>query len=427
MTNLRKHSSLSFTCSSFRKVSTLALFAALTLLTPSLTQAQTYQVLHTFTGGQDGKSPESGLIMDRAGNFYGTTDLGANQSCLGGCGTVFRISPRGILTTIYSFHGQDGDYPLANVTIASDGTLYGTTEFGGAFGAGNIYRLQPPARATANAAGTWSETVLYTFGPINNGLGVEPWYGPLIFDGAGNIYGTASAGGTGPCATGGCGTVFQLSPSNGDWRYSVLYRFTCEADSAVPFSGVILDAAGRLYGTTHGDSRCNDGTLFQLIPHGSTWSNNTLHTFLGRGDGDVPLGGLIMDAAGNIYGATTDGGAGGGGVIYELSPTGDGWTFTTLHSLTGSPGGGEESALTMDAAGNLYGTAGYDGAFHWGSIFKLTRNNGSWSYTDLYDFTGGADGAVPNGKIALDSSGNLYGTASYAGQNNNGVAWELTP
>jgi len=371
VTNLAKHSTLVSTCRSFGNARMLALFLALALVATKPAQAQIFTVLHTFTGGQDGATPYSGLTLDRAGNLYGTTVYGANGSCLGGCGTVFRISRAGVLTTLYRFHGDDGDAPEANVTIASEGRLYGTTEFGGVYGAGNIYSLQPPARALGNATGQSNETVLYTFGPIDNGNGVEPWFGSLIFDHAGNLYGTASAGGIGPCATGGCGTVFELTPSTSGWTYNVLYRFTCGTDGATPFSGVIFDAAGRLYGTADGNLRCPLGTVYQLVPTDLTWTESTLHAFQDQDDGAEPVGGLVIDAEGNLYGVTGNGGSGGGGVVYELSPAGDGWTFTPIYSLVGGPGGGSESTLTIDAAGNLYGTAAYDGAYHYGSVFKV--------------------------------------------------------
>ncbi len=432
MANLGKHSPFVLTCRPLRKASMLVLFFAFSLVTAAW--AQTFTVLHEFTGGQDGENPQSGLTLDRAGNLYGTTVFGANQSCLGGCGTVFRISRAGVFGTLYRFHGIDGEAPEANVTIASDGTLYGTTEFGGAQGTGNVYRLQPSTRALGNASGTWNETVIHTFGAYDDGLGVLPWYGPLIFDRAGNIYGTASAGGLGPCASGGCGTVYELSPSNGAWTYSVLYRFTCETDGATPFAGVILDAGGRLYGTADGANSCLYGTVYQLAPSGSGWTENTLHQFQNQNDGSQPVGGLIMDAAGNLYGVAANGGSGGGGVVYELAPRGAGWTFIPIYSLVGGPGGGSASSLTIDAAGNLYGTAEFDGAHYDGSVFKLTKNNGSWTYTDLYDFTGGADGANPVGTLAVDAAGNVYGTTTYGGSggscefgNGCGVAWEITP
>jgi len=435
MANLAKHSLSSLILSAARKASMLAICILMTLVTAKSAPAQTFTVLHEFTGGEDGEIPYSGLTLDRGGNVYGTTSYGANQSCLGGCGTVFRISQAGIFTTLYRFHGIDGETPQANVTIASDGTLYGTTEFGGAQGTGNVYRLQPPGRALANATGTWNETVIHTFGSYNDGQGVLPWWGSLIFDSAGNIYGTASAGGTGPCASGGCGTVFELSPSNGSWTYSVLYRFTCGADGASPFSGVTMDAEGRLYGTTDGDLRCDGGTAYQLVHGGSGWTENTMHQFQNLDDGGEPVGGLVVDAAANAYGITGNGGTSGcGGVIYELSPRGVGWTFSRIYCPVGPVAGGSESAMTMDAAGNLYGTTTADGANRRGSVFKLTYDNGSWTYTDLHDFTGGADGSGPVGTLALDADGNVYGTSVYGGTgggcefgNGCGVAWKITP
>ena len=213
--------------------------------------------------------------------------------------------------------------------------------------------------------------MLYTFGPIDNGNGVRAVAGSLIFDHAGNLYGTASAGGIGPCATGGSGAKWELTPSTSGWTYNVLYRFTCGTDSATPFSGVIFDAAGRLYGTADGNLRCPLGTVYQLVPTDLTWTESTLHAFQDQDDGAEPVGGLVIDAEGNLYGVTGNGGSGGGGVVYELSPAGDGWTFTPIYSLVGGPGGGSESTLTIDAAGNLYGTAAYDGAYHYGSVFKV--------------------------------------------------------
>ncbi len=433
MSNSTRHSPLILIGTPLRIATMLALFFVLTLVTTAA--AQTFTVLHEFTGGEDGFMPLSGLTLDRGGNVYGTTTYGANQSCLSGCGTVFRVSRAGTFSTLYRFHGIDGDGPEANVTVASDGTLYGTTEFGGAQGTGNIYRLQPPMRALGNATATWNETVIHTFGAYNDGEGVLPWWGSLIFDSAGNIYGTASAGGTGPCSSGGCGTVFELSPSKGAWTYKVLYRFTCGADGATPFSGVAMDAEGRLYGTGDGNLGCQGGTAYQLTPSGSGWTESTMHQFQNLGDGGEPVGGLVLDAAGNAYGMTANGGTSGcGGVVYELSSRGVGWTFLPIYCPVGPMAGGSESAMTMDAAGNLYGTTTADGANRLGSVFKLTFNNGSWTYTDLHDFTGGADGSGPLGTMALDTDGNLYGTSQYGGTggscefgNGCGVAWKITP
>ena len=175
-----------------------------------------------------------------------------------------------------------------------------------------------------------------------------------------------------------------------------------------------LDAQGNLYGTTWlGGGPKSAGTVYRLTPSGSGWTFETLYVFQDSSDGALPVGGLVLDRAGNLYGTTEQGGSGGGGTVFELSPSGGGWNFTVLHSFTGTYG--PLATLAMDAAGNLYGTTFSWSLLREGSVFKLTRNNGSWSFTDLYDFTGGGDGANPVGGVALDQSGNLYGTASAGG------------
>ena len=191
---------------------------------------------------------------------------------------------------------------------------------------------------------------------------------------------------------------------------------------------MILDAQGRLYGTSDGDLGCLYGTVYQLIPAGLTWTENTLHQFQNQEDGAEPVGGLVMDADGNLYGMTGNGGSSGcGGVVYELSPSGGGWTFTPIACPAGPMAGGSQSAMTFDAAGNLYGTTVYDGAQHCGSVFKMTHNGGTWNYTDLYDFACGTDGGNPIGAVAVDANGNVFGTASGGGTNDKGVVWEITP
>ena len=235
----------------------------------------------------------------------------------------------------------------------------------------------------------------------------------------------------------GWGTVFKLTPSNGGWAESVLYSFTGGSDGASPYSDVILDQAGNLYGTTWqgGVSGCafgtGCGTVYQLTPSGSGWKENTLYSFQSATDGGNPPAGLIFDPSGNLYGATWTDGPGGGGTVFELSPADGSWTFTSLYALNGT--GGPAGSLVMDGAGSLYGTTDSDGAHGVGSVFKLTPSNGGWIYTSLYDFTGGSDGYFPLCRVVFDTSGNLYGT-TYAGGNNNdcggygcGVVWEITP
>jgi uncharacterized repeat protein (TIGR03803 family) len=210
----------------------------------------------------------------------------------------------------------------------------------------------------------------------------------------------------------------------------VLYAFP-GASGASPFSGVTFDQAGNLYGTTGYGGPVNAGSAYQLVRTSGLWAYNTLYYFTGLDDGLRSSAGLVMDAAGNLYGATVMGGPSQGGTVYELSP-GTNWTFSTIHGLTGS-NGGPASTLAIDSSGNLYGANSADGAFNFGSVFKLSPVNGTWIYTSLYDFTGGADGRYPNGRVVIDAQGNLYGTTGSGGIQNGtctsgcGVVWQITP
>src|SRR5208283_578425 len=245
-----------------RRFSSLAHFYLVSLLTFALAivltqsgQAQTYQVIHTFTGGADGGSPNAGLTADRAGNLYGTTFAGGTA----GNGTVYKLTHKGSSWTfnpLYSFGSsgdKDGGAPAARVIFGPDGTLYGMTYAGGEAGYGTVFNLRPSPKVCKTALCPWTETVLYSFKGVTDGA--NPLYGDLVFDHAGNIYGTTMSGGSthplGPCGRAGCGTVFELSPSNGAWNEAVIYTFQGN-NGASPFSGVILDQTGNLYGTTYG-------------------------------------------------------------------------------------------------------------------------------------------------------------------------------
>ena len=417
----------------------LASVLVLVFAAPSA-QAQTYSIIHTFSG-PDGATPLAGLSMDFAGNLYGTTSAGG-----AGYGTVFKLRYRGAgwtLNTLYSFQsGTDGATPSARVIFGPDGTLYGTTPAGGntcdTNGCGTVFNLRPAPTRPTSTFSPWLETILRRF-TLTDGAGAYP-YGEVLFDAAGNLYGTAQYGGgyldcDGPgCGTCDpiCGTVFELSPSNGGWTYSKVYHFTqYDYSGAVPKSPLAFDHAGNLYGTNSTGDECGFGNLFELTPTYPGWTGQTLHTFCGyQGDGANPLAGLIPDSAGNFYGATP--GALGGygtqlGSIYKLTPSGSGgWNFSVL--LNFPYGMGPGANLVMGADGNLYGTTTYGGNYNdcthgCGTVFMMTP---SGVLTDLHDFTGN-DGSYPYSNLVFDGSGNLYGTTSTGGQFGDGVVFKIAP
>jgi len=390
-------------------------------------QGQTFKALYNFTGGADGAFPFAGLTMDRAGNLYGTTAYGGQN----GLGNVYKLSHRGsdwIPTTLYSFQGgDDGNYPWARVIFGPDGNLYGTTYQGGGTGCGTVFKLSVPP----TALGAWTETVVHRFSEDGNGT----WpISEVVFDETGSLYGTTSGGGAGGCGWPGpgCGAVYSLTPSSGGWTESLLWRFTGSGDGGVPWAGVTFDTAGNLYGTTIFGGAYGGGTVFQLSHSGSDWTENVLHDFQWN-DGTAPLGGLTFDRVGNVYGTTANGGSQRGGTVFILSPSHGGWTFSLLYSLTGTADNGSWASLTMDTAGNLYGTTVYDGAYGYGNVFKLTPSDGGWAYSSLHDFCSDApvcsDGGIPFGSLVIDGVGNLYGTASDYGTPGAGVGviFEITP
>ena len=402
-------------------VTPLGILLLLTLLLAPA-QAQTYTQIHNFSGQGDGAQPDAGLTRDAAGGFYGTTSLGGSSGCGGGgCGAVFRLKASGsrwILTKLYSFQGgNDGANPLAGVVLGPDGNLYGTTNAGGtgcgSAGCGTVYRLRPPARACASLLCPWTETVLYRFSGGADGAG--PLYGALIMDHSGSLYGTTLNGGVH-----GSGVVYQLTPSGGGWTESVLCSFSNGDDGAFPASGLTLDTAGSLYGTTQYGGTLNQGTVYRLTPSGSEWIKTVLTNF--ESGERQPIGGLTFDPSGNLYGTTYLGGTQGGGTVYKLQPSGGGWTDTVLRSFPGD--GGPLASMTMDMAGDLYGTAAtVDSA---GLVFKLSPSGGAWRYTELHSFSG-SDGSFPLSNVTLDASGDLYGTTSVGGPSGKGVIWKIMP
>lgn len=372
-------------------------------------QSQTYKVIYSFTGkGSDGATPYGGPILDRLGNLYGTTYLGG----LFGSGSVYRLSPSGSswkYSSLYSFKGgSDGAGPaFGSLVIGGDRALFGTTEAGGTFG--TVF-------AICNCLGR--EIVIHRFGTGTDGA--QP-IGGVVLDSAGNFFGTTSLGGAYEN-----GTVFGAKRSGHTWTERVIYSFTGGNDGASPPAGVTVDAYGNLYGTTSFGGANGGGVVYKLSRSASKWTETVLYTFQGLSDGQNPVGGVVLDPAGNLYGTTFDGGINGGGTVYQLSPSGGGWTFTTLYSFSGGYGG-PYNKLTLDSKGNIYGFTNGDGANGLGSVFKLTSANGGWTFTDLYDFIGGSDGASPYGSVAVDSDGNVFGTAAVGGSQNQGIVFEITP
>ncbi len=407
----------------------LVLFLALPLVLAPHARSQTLQLIHQFTG-PDGERPVVGLTIDAAGRLYGTTFEGGAS----GLGTVFRLMRSGsgwVLNTIYSFRGgADGDGPMGRVVFGPDGALYGTTNQGGntacnPVGCGTVFKLQPPVTFCRTPLCPWTKTTIHTFAAQQNSDGQFP-VGDLTFDSAGNLYGVTTYGGQHDV-----GTVYELTPSNGGWIETILDSFGIIYHS--PEAGVTFGSDGNLYGTltyANGNPPCCYGAIYALTRSGTGWTENILYV-LGTGgqdDGSHPFSGVTFDGAGNLYGATTDLGANNGGTVFGLSPSGSGWLYSVLYSFTGTSGGhGPYGTLTFDRSGNICGTTGADGAFLLGNVFKLTPSGNGWTYTSLHDFAGGDDGAYPDSNVVFDASGNLYGTVSYGGQGARGGVWEITP
>ena len=397
-------------------------------------QAQTFKVLHTFHG-PNGDGPAGGLVRDTAGDLYGTTGAGGTGTCGDhGCGTAFKLSSAGKQVWLHSFNGSNGEGPYAALIEDAAGNFYGTTAIGGnsnsecgAFGCGVVFEL--------NSKG--QETVLYKFKKPPDGDEPES---VLARDSAGNLYGVTQSGGKH-----GLGTIFEIE-KNG--KEKLLHTFTGRSDGCTPVGGLIMDAAGNLYGATAaggGSGLCDEGygVVFEVDASGSF---SVLYAF---GDGAYPASLLMLDDAGDLYGTTQQGGnspeceyRGGCGVAFELSPQAGGkWTETVLYnfcSLAGCNDGQEpvSGPLVRDSEGNLYGTTIFGGTSRncdgtgCGVVYKL---DSAGQETVLYSFQDGADGADPRPGVVMDASGNLYGVTEVGGDskcnppNGCGTVFKITP
>jgi len=403
-------------------LATLAASFFLLVACSQTAQAQTFNVLYAFGAGGDGASPWAGVTLDRNGNIYGTTVEAGH----GNAGTVYELKNHNgtwLLTALHEFLPANGDgaYPLSRVVFGPDGRLYGTTSGGGASGYwGTVYTLSPPVTFCRSVQCYWDETIIYSFNGTQGG-GDPGWADP-VFDRSGNLYGTAQQGGQDAF-----GVVYELTRSGGTWTESVLHSFSIP-EGISPAGSVTFDHAGNIWGTTtSGEQGSAYGSIFELSPSGSGWTSNIVHLFQGGpNDGASSYSGLTVDASGNIYGTTAFGGHNGSGAAFQLTASGGGWNYGL--GYTGFTGGtGPWGTMVMDAAGNFYGTSLFAGAHGYGAVFKLTPSNGGWTYTSLHDFTGGNDGQHPYGGVTFDANGNLYGTAADGGRYGRGVVWEIVP
>jgi uncharacterized repeat protein (TIGR03803 family) len=406
----------------------IAAIVTIFLLAIGAQAADKYSVIRTFNPSAGGAIPYGALLMDKSGNLFGANSAGGTN----GWGTIFELTPNGTggwkYTQLYDCGVRlDCAVPMGSLVLDQDGNLFGVTAFG------NVFEISP------DGAGGWTGSVIRAF---NGGFdGSAP--SPLVRDTAGNLYGTNATGGSHSL-----GYVFELSPAGGSWSLIHLHDFggsdgaetTNTAGNIV--GGVIFDAAGNLYGTTGAggsSSKCSGGcgVIFELKNQSGVWTESVLHSF-GGSDGSNPNASLFMDHAGNLYGTATSGGVDGLGVVFESSPGSGGWTTRVLHGFTGThlDGAYPNAALISDPAGNLYGTTFAGGGdlkscqvmsdFGCGTVFELSLSAGRWKTTILHAFSGRKDGGFPGG-VLLGSDGDLYGAAQSGGKLYEGVIFQLSP
>jgi len=445
--------------------------------------AWTYATLYAFQGNLDGSNPYGGVVFDTDGALYGTTAFGGHR----GAGTVFKLAPAApgagwTKTQLYSFDGVEGNFPRATVTFGTNGGIFGVTYGGGAYNAGTVYKLMPPAAGSTQ----WTKNTLYNFNPTVDGA--NP-YSELTFDTTGALYGSTFNGGPN-----GAGGVFKLNPPAstglGQWSIELVYSFQGGPDGQSA-GGLVFDNKGTLYGVTYYGGANWNGSVFMLAlppapglvdpadtvlygflggadganpqegtptfdsrgsiytttstggangygsivkltrpaPGGARWTKSIIYNFTGAADGANPLGCLTFDTDGALYGMTTIGGN-GHGVVFQLnSDDADNakWTYKTIYKFSGDDGSNPQCGMVFDTKGSLYGVTRFGGARGYGVAFRLKPNAGSlWQYNALYTFTGGADGGTPNGGLVFDTDGDLYGVTT-AGGLGYGVVYRLRP
>jgi uncharacterized repeat protein (TIGR03803 family) len=401
----------------------LAAFALAATPARGARATSTTTVIYSFAGDEDGEYPSTDLVMDKAGNFYGTSVQGGDF----GGGTVFQLSRSGntwVHTVLYSFMaGADGGQPYGGVTLDPEGNLYGTGVVGGSGGTcvedgcGVVYKL-------TNNGGTWTESVIHDFTGGDDGYGPGS---PVTLDKKGAIYGMTPTGGAY-----GLGVIYQLKlDRNGQWRLDVIHAFTGGNDGGSGSAGrLLLDGHGNVYGVATVGGAHGSGTAFKLTRSHNKWRFRTLYAFKGMPDAGFPYGGLTFDGSGNLYGTTYYDGANDLGSVYELSYDNGVWTESVLYSFVGgSDGSNSISSLVFDDAGNLYGTTSEGGApgCSCGTVFKLSNSDGKWTETVAYAFTGVPDGAFAYNGLVSDEAGNFYGTTVHGGADDEGSIYQFTP
>jgi uncharacterized repeat protein (TIGR03803 family) len=408
-------------------------FLALTFLALAAPTRAAESVLYRFQGEADGANPFGALVRDAQGALYGTTFNGGASNF----GTVFKLSrPTAPGTgwtkrTLYSFAaGTDGRNPYSTLVIDSAGALFGTTYNGGAASYGTVFKLTPPVPpATA-----WTRTILHNF--TGGADGSHPHSG-LVFDpGSGALYGTAEGGGASFA-----GVVYKLTPSSTTcggpvaWSHSVIHAFGGSAAGTTPYATPILDGAGAIYGTTYYGGASGFGSIYRLTPPvapSTVWTKTVLYSFPGNAGGANPFSGLIRDSRGSLYGTTQNGGASGYGTIFKLSPPvppSTVWTRTTIRSFGLPPDGASPYAgLVLDSSnGALYGVTQWGGATGNGSVYRLTPPvppATAWSKSTLHSFGRIPDGSSPYASVLIDDNGLLYGT-TYSGGTGAGVIYQI--
>ena len=360
------------------------------LLTVRAQDVTTLTTLHSFTGGSDSAVPVAGLVQGSDGNFYGTAN-GGGQS--GDFGSVFRITPAGLLTTLHAFAGgTEGAAPVGPLVQGRDGNFYGTTASGGAEGIGTVFRITP----------TGALTNLYSFTYGSDSPISRPQSG-LVLGNDGNFYGTTS--------NLLAGTVFQITPAG---VLTTLHTFS-DSDGFAP-NGLLLASDGNFYGTAAAGEDNGNGTVFQITPAGVL---TVLHRF-NFGDGFYAEGSLVQGSDGNFYGATNQGGANALGTVFQVTPAG---ALTTLHSFNGSDGEYPVAGLVQGSDGNFYGTTEGDGSTGYGTIFQLSP---AGVLTNLYSFSGGMDGSLAAGGLVQGGDGSFYGTTAAGGADGMGTVFKLS-